>query len=203
LGTSTYVLRAQIYEAKQDLERALAEIEAAVAAFDPGHRPNRHRTYQIYLLARSGDLGGAEAVLDEVRAEVDSMDGVFQWHYEEAAGLLEWARGNLPRAASLLEAADRRLLSPSPDLAAVYLEMGQLGEAVAQFEEVNSDYMFRVEFSVGYIKAVYDLGVAYEQSGWTNKAIAQYEAFLEKWKDADPGIPEIEDARQRLARLRG
>jgi hypothetical protein len=46
------------------------------------------------------------------------------------------------------------------------------------------------------------LGIAYEQSGWTGKAIEQYEEFLDIWKDADPGIAEVEDARERLARLK-
>ena len=38
-----------------------------------------------------------------------------------------------------------------------------------------------------------------EQRGWPGKAIEHYEKFLEVWKDADPDIPEIEDARQRLS----
>ena len=43
--------------------------------------------------------------------------------------------------------------------------------------------------------------MAYESSGWTGKAIEQYGKFLQIWKDADPGIPEIDDARLRLERL--
>jgi hypothetical protein len=46
------------------------------------------------------------------------------------------------------------------------------------------------------------LGLAYEKSGWTSKAVDKYEEFLDIWKDADPGIPEVEDARDRLARLK-
>ena len=81
---------------------------------------------------------------------------------------------------------------------------GRLADAVTMFEKALRWYDNPRAFE-GLLsaKAHYWLGQAYEESGWRDKAIEQYETFLDIWKDADPGIEEIDDARERLARLKG
>ena len=43
----------------------------------------------------------------------------------------------------------------------------------------------------------------FQKKGWKGKAIEHYEKFLILWKDVDPGIAEVEDIRERVARLKG
>ena len=52
------------------------------------------------------------------------------------------------------------------------------------------------------MKSFYKLGQIHEQQGNPAKAIEFYERFLDLWKDADPGIAEVEETKKRLALLR-
>jgi tetratricopeptide (TPR) repeat protein len=52
-----------------------------------------------------------------------------------------------------------------------------------------------------YAKSYYMLGKIHEQQGKKTKAREYYEKFLELWKNADPGLPEVDDARARLSSL--
>jgi hypothetical protein len=48
----------------------------------------------------------------------------------------------------------------------------------------------------------FEVGKIYQEIGWKRKAIEHYEKFLDLWKDADPGIAEVEGAKKRLADLK-
>jgi hypothetical protein len=52
-----------------------------------------------------------------------------------------------------------------------------------------------------YVKAFYMRGQIYEEQEKMKDAVAHYRKFLELWKDADPDIPVLSDARTRLNHL--
>ena len=86
-------------------------------------------------------------------------------------------------------------------LAWAYLKMGNLHKAIEVYDRITTLKSGRFEYSDIYAKSFYMIGKIYEQQGKKAKAIEHYERFLQLWKDADPGIVEVGDARERLAGL--
>jgi tetratricopeptide (TPR) repeat protein len=82
-----------------------------------------------------------------------------------------------------------------------YLKKGDIDGAIAEYERMIVFDPKGQDRRLIHPKYRYLLGKLYEEKGEVAKAIEQYEAFLELWKDADPGLPELEDAKKRLASL--
>jgi len=87
-------------------------------------------------------------------------------------------------------------------LALSYYKSGDLDKAQEEYKRITSLTYGKINWADIYVKSFYMLGKIYEQKGWKGKAIEHYEKFLELWKDADPGITEVGDAKKRLAGLK-
>jgi serine/threonine protein kinase/Tfp pilus assembly protein PilF len=87
-------------------------------------------------------------------------------------------------------------------LARAYWKKGDLDNAIAEYEQLTTiDPKSRVRYLIHPLYH-YRLGQVYEQKGLKDKAKTQYERFLDGWKDADAGHPEVADAKKRLTLLR-
>jgi len=94
-------------------------------------------------------------------------------------------------------------LSPNRDiLARAYLKSGDFNKAIQEYERLTTFNPQSENRRLIHPIHYYRLAVLYEQKGWKGKAIEKYGKLLELWKDADPGLPEVEDARERLAELK-
>ncbi|MDH4196019.1 MAG: protein kinase [Candidatus Aminicenantes bacterium] len=86
-------------------------------------------------------------------------------------------------------------------LARAYFNLGEFENARREYELISTLTYGRINHGHIYAKSFYMLGQVYERLGKKGQARSNYRRFLDLWKDADPGLAEVEDARIRLARL--
>jgi tetratricopeptide (TPR) repeat protein len=82
-----------------------------------------------------------------------------------------------------------------------YLAAHQGAQAAAEFQKIlNQRSLFYVNDPIGAL-AHLQIGRAYAMLGDTTKARAAYQDFLVLWKDADPDIPILKQAKVEYAKL--
>lgn len=201
--------KASIYEQNKNFDLALKEVELSMEIMrklDPSD-PIYFRDFYIYILVQSGNLKKAEEVAKSLKADIEKRDVQKMYSYWFVASLIEKVKNNKKASVDYLEKAVQKLprfdFTVNYFLAQAYLETGRLDEAVVGLEKLLNRYDEERPYnSIRAVKAHYFLAQAYEKSGWKQKAIEKYQEFLDIWKEADPGVTEIDDAKQRLAKLK-
>jgi len=114
--------------------------------------------------------------------------------------------GKASDAIDILQATTRYELAPDQRLYAVYvrgiayLAARQGEQAAAEFQKIHDHPGIVLNDPIGAL-AHMQLGRAYALTGDTPKAKRAYQDFLALWKDADPDIPILKQAKAEYAKL--
>ena len=86
--------------------------------------------------------------------------------------------------------------------ASAYYMNGELEKAQERYQSIIALTTGRLTWGDIYARSFYWLGKISQKKGAKEKAIGQYEKFLQLWNKADPGLSETKDAQKQLAALR-
>jgi serine/threonine protein kinase/tetratricopeptide (TPR) repeat protein len=165
------------------------------------------RTTVALALTRAGDVTRAQSIADELskRFPLDTMINSFWVPTVHAAIALN--NGDTARALQLLEATSDYEIAPDTYLSSIYLrgetylKTYQGPRAAAEFQKILDHPGVVDNFVLGSL-AHLGLARAYAVSKDTGKARAAYHDFFDLWKDADPDVPILKQAKVEYAKLR-
>jgi serine/threonine protein kinase/Flp pilus assembly protein TadD len=170
-----------------------------------------------YTYLELGSLDNAQKTADELKEMIEKgmhrkaikyhrflmgMIELKKENFSKAIGYFKDALSLLPSQHSLLPAqlSDDHALFIEP-LAFAYYKTGDLEKAQEEYERITSLISGRLPYGDIYAKSFYMLGRIYQEKRLKAKAVEHYEKFLALWKDADPGIREVSEAKKQLASL--
>jgi len=133
----------------------------------------------------------------------DSQSSFVNEELQFAHGCLALIQGNAEEARKLLEPLVRAstIQKRHHVMARVYESLGLWREAAAEYEVTLKGPMRFVVFTPVYFLNRFRVAQVYERLDNPDRARHWYERFLTDWKDADPDIPELIEAKKRMAAL--
>jgi eukaryotic-like serine/threonine-protein kinase len=152
----------------------------------------------------------AERTAGELKALIETgLNRKAMRRYDNLMGAVELARGNTTKALEYLERAVLSLpYGPFEKdagfidtLAEAYRQAGDRIKAREQYERITTLTIGRLSYGDIFARSFYHLGRIDEELGDKTAARTNYQKFLALWKNADPGLPEVPDAKKRLAAL--
>ena len=167
-------------------------------------------------LALAGDAARAQALADDL-AKRFPEDTVVQFNYLPTLhAQLALSRTDASKAIEVLQAVQQTgigvrnapyelgsygALCPVFVRGEAYLAAHQGSEAAAEFQKILDHRGIVLNEPIGAL-ANLQIGRAYAMQGDTAKAKAAYQDFLRLWKDADPDIPILQQAKAEYEKLK-
>jgi tetratricopeptide (TPR) repeat protein len=167
------------------------------------------RTILATALALCGDANRAQKLIDELAKDFPLDTLLNNLSVPVVRAIIEIQHNNPTRAITLLEAASPYELGTwagAPSYLAIntraqaYLQARDGAKAAAEYQKIL-DHRGIDPLNPVYALARLGLGRAYALQGQTTKARTAYQDFLAFWKDADPDIPVLKQAKAEYAKL--
>src|SRR5215469_360492 len=169
------------------------------------------RSVAALALARAGDVAEAKRLAEGLNR--DFPRDTFVWGYWLSAirAAIELNVKNGPKAVELLRTAapyelgqcepfQVGMMYPVYVRGQAYLLAGQGEEAAAEFRRIIDHRGIVLNFPLGVLAHV-GLGRAYVLQGDSAHARSTYQEFITLWKDADPDIPILKQAKAEYSKL--
>ena len=188
---------------------AAAKLDVAAAlALAPGRDV---RTLAALALARTGETTRAKTIVEELEKSYPSQTVLKVYWLPTIKAAIELNANNSTQSLVFLEAPAPYELGDPPQFqpgtlypayvrGQAYLTAHNGIAAAAEFQKLVDHRNIVVNFPLGAL-AHLDLARALALSGDTTKATAAYKDFLTLWKDADPDIPVLKEAKAEYAKL--
>jgi eukaryotic-like serine/threonine-protein kinase len=180
----------------------------AALALEPGREV---RSMAALALARGGEAAHAQKLVRGLNRDFP-QDSIVQGYWLPSIhAAIEMSGKNSARAVEVLQTAvpyelgqcqpfQVGMLYPIYLRGQAYLLARQGKEAAAEFQKIIDHRGIVLNFQLGALTRV-GLARAYALQGDTAKARAAYQDFLTLWKDADPDIPILKEAKAEYAKL--
>jgi len=158
-------------------------------------------------LAMTGDVIRAQAIVDDLGYRFPDDTLLHQVSIPCVRALIELNRKNPEAAVQSLQATTPYELGAGQGLFPIYvrglayLQAKRGTEAAAEFQKIVG-HRGIAPMAPEHSMAKLSLGRAYAISGDTSKARAAFQDFFALWKDADPEIPILKEAKAEYAKLR-
>jgi serine/threonine-protein kinase len=209
---------------RRDHARAFRELSSAEASIATGNsfRHIRHRVL-LHLLTGLAELAAgrrdaARARLPLVRQLYKSDVAEEKYWYQTLVGEIALADGELEHASAAFadgEPLHRKPMRWQSGTATILFNSFPFRDGAARTAKARRDLtgairMYRRLLTydaqstfIGAFEPRYVLELArlLDETGDTRQALQEYERFLNLWKHADPGLPELAEARRAVTRL--
>jgi hypothetical protein len=203
----------QVSAALREAEFGNAEVAkqdvAAALALSPGRDV---KCLSALALARSSDLGRAQSLAEELEKNYGSQTLMKVYWLPTVRAAIELDHHNPAKARVLLEAAAPYELGQPPQYqlgtmypvyvrGEAYLAERNGAGAAAEFQKFIDHPGVSINFPLGALARL-GLARAYALSGDSAKSRKAYQDFFNLWKDADPDIPALKEARAEYDKVK-